>query len=402
MKRILIWSPNYAPELTGIPPLVTDLATWLAKRGHQVDVVTAMPNYPERRIHPDYRGALWKSETIDGVDVHRSWLRVRPEESFRDKALYELSFATASLPLALRRLARTDVLVCVVPTLASALAAATIVRALRVAGRGPRLVLWLQDLVLSAAQALDGVGRGARSLLTAAQAAEKAAARASDSVIVCSPGFGRYLSDRGLDERRILMISNWVDTAWITPQWNTNTNGQTTFLYAGNLGYTQGFETLIEAARLVEPTIQLEIVGAGNAARHVRELAAGSENICVRQPVPRSQFPSLLAAADAHIVLQRRISAGANLPSKIGSYLASGRPIVASIELETPAAKLLEATGAAILVPPESPRKLAAAMTRLHEHPELRLDLARKGRSFAVRKLSRETTLARFEQAIIG
>ena len=59
MSRILLWSPNYAPEPTGIPPLVTDAAEWLAERGHRVEVVTAVPNYPERSIHPEYRRSLF-------------------------------------------------------------------------------------------------------------------------------------------------------------------------------------------------------------------------------------------------------------------------------------------------------------------------------------------------------
>src|SRR5919106_4572263 len=111
--RILIWSPNYAPELTGIPPLVTDAAEWLASRGHAVRVVTAFPNYPSRRIDADYRGAIWRTERRNGIRVERSWLRVRPAEAFIDKVAYELTFASFSLPFALRAGARSDVLVCV-------------------------------------------------------------------------------------------------------------------------------------------------------------------------------------------------------------------------------------------------------------------------------------------------
>ena len=91
MSRILVWSPNYSPELTGIPPLVTDACRWLAVRGHEVEVVTALPNYPQRRIYPAYRRNLWRTEVLDGVRVHRSWIRVRPGESFVDKVLYEAS-----------------------------------------------------------------------------------------------------------------------------------------------------------------------------------------------------------------------------------------------------------------------------------------------------------------------
>src|SRR5436189_4595651 len=139
MSRILLWSPNYAPEPTGVPPLVTDAAEWLVERGHAVDVVTAVPNYPERRIHPEYRRVVWRSETVNGVRVHRSWLRARPERSFADKALYELTISTFALPNAARFARRADVIICVVPSLLAAASAAALARVLR-----KRLVLWVQ------------------------------------------------------------------------------------------------------------------------------------------------------------------------------------------------------------------------------------------------------------------
>src|SRR5947207_12499168 len=116
MSHLLLWSPNYAPEPTGIPPLVTDAAEFFVARGHHVNVVTAVPNYPERTIHRDYRGVLWRSETRKGVNVHRSWLRARQERTLLDKALYEATISTFALPNALRFAPRADVILCVVPT----------------------------------------------------------------------------------------------------------------------------------------------------------------------------------------------------------------------------------------------------------------------------------------------
>jgi colanic acid biosynthesis glycosyl transferase WcaI len=397
-RRIVVWSPNYAPELTGIPPLVTDACEWLAARGHDVEVVTAFPNYPERRIHDGYRGRLWRSERLAGVAVNRSWLRVRPEERFRDKVLYELSFAAGSAPVAARRLREADVLVCVVPSLLAAAAAARLVR------RHPetRLVLWVQDLVLQGALALEDVRAVERRLLAAAHRLETKTFRAADRIVVCSPGFRDYLTRAGLDERRIATVYNWVDTERIAPAPRLPHPGWTRFLYAGNLGYSQGFETLVDAADRAGARIELDIVGDGNAARHVRELAAATDNVTVSPPVPRAEFPGLLASADVHIVVQRAISAGANLPSKIASYLASGRPVLAAIGLDSPAAELLRASGGALLVPPESPDELAEAMRRLHERPELRAELARCGRDFAVRHLGKEAALERLEGELLG
>jgi hypothetical protein len=160
--RILLWSPNYAPEPTGIPPLVTDAAEWLVQEGHHVEVVTAVPNYPERRIRPEYSRAFSRTEMHIGVVVHRSWLRARPERTFVDKALYELTISTCALPNAIRAACRADVIVCVVPTLLAATYAASLSRIL-----SKRLVLWMQDLVLSAAQAVTLSAAATRATIPA-------------------------------------------------------------------------------------------------------------------------------------------------------------------------------------------------------------------------------------------
>jgi putative colanic acid biosynthesis glycosyltransferase WcaI len=395
-RRILLWSPNYAPEPNGIPPLATDAAEWLVERGHSVDVVTAVPNYPERRIHPDYRGVFFRSETVNGVRVHRSWLRARPERSFADKALYELTISTFALPNASRLARRADVIVCVVPTLLAATYAACLARTLN-----KRLVLWVQDLVLSAAASV-GVGPAASRVLSATQRLEQIAVRAADTVVVCSSGFRDYLVEGGADPRRIVAIHNWANVDEIAPSARTVNGWPVRFLYAGNLGYTQGFETLFDAARIGGDSIAVEIVGAGNASESVRSLSASVPNVTVRAPVERRVYPDLLASADVQLVLQRRISAGANLPSKIATSMASGRPLLASIESGTPAADLLRASRGALLVEPESPPLLADGMRRLAADPDLRAQLGANARAYAERHLAKRPALARLEAAIVG
>lgn len=101
-------------------------------------------------------------------------------------------------------------------------------------------------------------------------------------------------------------------------------------------------------------------------------------------------------------MLQRRVGAGANLPSKIGPYLASGRPVVASIDPTTPAAAFLEESGGALIVPPEDPAALAQALGRLHADRELRNDLAQRGRAYAVHALGRDAALPRLEREFLG
>ena len=75
--RILIYSYNYYPEPIGIAPLMTELAEGLVRRGHEVRVVTGMPNYPERRIYQGYRNKLYLTEERNGVIIQRSYIWVR-------------------------------------------------------------------------------------------------------------------------------------------------------------------------------------------------------------------------------------------------------------------------------------------------------------------------------------
>ncbi|MFL5955200.1 MAG: glycosyltransferase family 4 protein [Gaiellaceae bacterium] len=400
MSRIVIWSPNYAPELTGIPPLVTDAAEWLARQ-HRVDVVTALPNYPQRRIFPAYRGSAWRVERRGGVDVARSWLWVRPGERFLDKALYELSFTTLSLPNLVRRL-RADTLVVVVPALSAAYVASLLVRARALLPGSIRLVAWVQDLVLSAALSLGGVGGAQRLILEATRSLEQAAFRAADAVVVCSPGFREYALQHGVDPNRVHVVLNWVDLEWIVPRITPQESGITRFLYAGNIGYTQDFDSLVAAASDLGNDVHVRLVGDGNAAEHVRTLVRDLDNITLSGPVPRDEYPALLTATDVHLVLQRRVSAGANFPSKIATALASGRPVLAAIDSTTPAAALLDESGGALIVAPESPSDLADAMRRLRDDPGLRAELGRRGRDYAERSLGRRERLQDLERIVLG
>ena len=384
LSRILVWSPNYAPELIGIAPLATDLSRWLASRGHEVHVVTAFPNYPERRIHKGYERRFRETELDDNVSVHRFWLRVRPRESLIDKGLYEASFAAFSAPRALELLRRADVALCVIPTLLTAGAGALAARFTK-----SRSVLWIQDLVLDAAHAIGPAGKARAAALNAFRSVESLALRNADRVISASPGFVPYLQGRGADPSRIDVIPNWVDVNEFAALPEPPASRGVRFVYAGNIGYTQGFETLFRAADIAVDDIDVVVVGDGNTAKAVRH-RSGDSRVQVRPLVARSRYPQVLASAHALIVLQRKEAANVNLPSKIATYLASGRPIVASIAPDSPAAAMLESSGGAIVVPPEDPVALAGAMTRLRDDAALRVELGGYGRAYALQHLAKE------------
>jgi colanic acid biosynthesis glycosyl transferase WcaI len=397
--RIVFWSPNYAPEWSGIPPLITDACDALAAHGHEVAVVCALPNYPERRIYDGYRGRVWVRESRGDVCLTRTWLRVKPAESAADKVLYELSFAATSTPPAVWLSTAADVIVCVVPTVGTAMLASLMRALARPTRRGPKVAIWFQDLVGRAALSVGGSGVIRSISSSVASRAEIVAARLADRVIVCSPGFKEILSRSGIPEEKISVVLNWVNTDEIAAVPEPPVNRRLEVLYAGNFGYTQGFSTLAKAISRVED-IRVRLVGAGNALGEVQRLVSESDGrMILSKPVPRGQLSELLANHHAHLVLQRAIASGANLPSKIATYLASGRPIVASMDESTPGARLLAESGAAFCVPPEDPVALADALSRLKVRAT-REQMGVRARRFAVERFDASRLLSELERSI--
>jgi glycosyltransferase involved in cell wall biosynthesis len=209
-----------------------------------------------------------------------------------------------------------------------------------------------------------------------------------------------YLAAAGADVDRIEVIPNWVDLGRFVVAPEPPGAAAVRFLYTGNIGYTQGFETLFEATEIVGDGIEVRVVGGGNFADAARMQAR--DPVTIAPAVARAEYPSLLASAHVLVVLQRRIAANVNLPSKIASYLASGRPIVASIDLDTPAADLLRASGGALLVPAEAPEALAEAMRSLRDDEGMRRRLGSSGRRYAETMFASEPILDRLERAFVG
>jgi glycosyltransferase involved in cell wall biosynthesis len=125
---------------------------------------------------------------------------------------------------------------------------------------------------------------------------EQAAVDAADSVVARSPGFRDYLVVRGADPGRIETVYNRAVFEQIASRPPNANGGPVRFLYAGNPGYRQAFETLVDAARIGGDRVSVEIVRGGNATDMVLRLSTDVPNITVRAPVDRRDYDSELPA----------------------------------------------------------------------------------------------------------
>ena len=403
--KVLVYGLNMAPELTGIGRYTGDMAAWLVEEGHEVEVVTAYPYYPQWKLAPGRPVWRWSRETWKGVAVHRCPLWVPAVPMTRSRILHLLSFALTSAPVALWRAwrLRPDIVFVVEPT-------SFVAPVALVAARLARAQSWLhvQDLEMGAAERLgliDGRNRLGRLLARV----YGRTLRRFDRVTTLSERMRRKLGEYGRPEAAIGLFPNWVDTEKFKPVDATAMRAElglkpddVCVLYAGNLGEKQGVEQLIDVASLLEddPRIRLVICGAGAARPRIEAGAATRPNVQLLEPMPDDRFVELLSAADIHVLPQKAGMTHYVMPSKLGPMLASGKPIVAQAEEGCEIAKELQ--GAARFVTPEDTTALAEALYHVVEDPSVRSELLIGARSHANKKLKRSVVLATAIRAYDG
>lgn len=394
--RILINSAYYWPEPAGSAPYVTDLAEYLQQQGHSVTVLTAFPHYPTWRATS--RGRLAARHTHQGVLIRRRWAYVPSRQSTAQRALYEASFFCLGLS-GLRTSPRPDLVLGTSPILASAYLAAAAGRA-----HGVPYVLIFQDLMGLAAEQ-SGV-RGGHRVAKLLRNAEHRVARGAAAVVIPAEGFRPYFLDGGVKPHVIYRLRNW--TRRVEPQReHTVTRAELGWseeefvcIHGGNLGLKQALDNVVSAAALLDgQSVRIVFAGDGSERqrleRRVRDL--GLRNVSfVLSPSP-GRYEALLATADLALVNQRGSVKDMSLPSKLTSYLAAGRPVLAAVSPNSETGRELQAADAGLIVPPDDPEALAAAVLAARESKPSLAALGANGRRFAQTHFSQAQLLAAFE-----
>ncbi len=402
--RILLYSYNYSPEPIGIAPLMTELAEGLVKRGHKVRVVTAMPNYPERRIHSEYRGKLYKGEVRNGVEIERCYVAVRPKPGLLGRAMLDGSFAVFSFFKAITGW-RPDVILSTSPSLSACVPVA----AAKLVYRCPS-VLSLQDILPEAAVQTGLISN--KLAIKVFEKLEQFAYASATKISVITPSFAQNLKGKGISAGKMTCISNWVDTGVVKPLSKEDNHFRRTHglenkfvvLYSGNIARTQGVRTIIRAALQMQdnPDIQFVIVGEKGQLAELDSLRRelGVYNVKLLPFVDDDAFPDMLAAADVSLIMQKHNVVGFNMPSKTQKIMASGRPIIASVPLHGSAAEAVLQSGSGVVVEPESPTELTKAIQTLYDNPGKVEDLGKRGRQFAIENYSFTQALNAYEQLL--
>lgn len=375
----------YVPEIGAPSARISELCREWVGQGHEVTVVTGFPNHPTGIIPPEYRGAVFRRESIDGITVLRNWLYATPNEGFVRKTLSHLSFMVSSLILSTPRLRGQDVIVVSSPAFFAVISAWIISRIWRVP-----FLFEVRDLWPGVFIEL-GVLKS-RLLIRVLEGIEMGLYRAAARVVVVTHAFRKILIDRGLPPASVVTITNGVDLQSFSPgRASTDIRrlhgleGRFIVLYIGAHGISQALGSVLDAAQRLtaHEGIAFVFVGEGAEKKMLREKAAtlGLQQVHFFPGQPKDQMASWYAAADAVLVPLRNIPLFETfIPSKMFEIMASGRPIIGSVRGE--ARTILERSEGALLVDPEDDAGIAEAVLRLQQDSSLGRRLGEAGRRF--------------------
>lgn len=403
--RVLILSHYYAPELGAPQTRLHETAVGLQALGHEVTVLTGPPHYPTGSTRPGYSPWRVQREVLGDVRVVRVPVLVRPNRGLVDRSIDQLSFSVTAA-VAEPVVGRNDVVVVDSPPLSLGLTAC-VYRTLygrpylfHVADPWPDYPIQMGALRNSA-------------LIRLARSIEAASYRHASLITTVSPGHVRRLSAHREARGKVRLLLNGVDVRRFQPDrqpaearaslgWP---EAPLTLVYAGSVGLAQDLDTLIEAvAPLDEAGFMVHIVGEGfDRDRLANEVAQrGLRHIRFAEAVTRDAVPTVLAAADALLVLLRPGSLNQHsLPTKLVEGLAAGRPLIVSADGDV--AEVVSAAGAGITAPAGDAIALRRAIEGIR-HVD-RAGMGRRARILAETEFDRERTvriLGGYLEEIVG
>jgi colanic acid biosynthesis glycosyl transferase WcaI len=389
VKKWLILTQYYAPEI-GAPQIrLRSLARELKNRGFEIEILTAMPNYPAGKIFPNYKGRWKHHEMIDGLKVQRRWIYAATGKSAFGRLANYLSFTFTAL-LASLFAPKPDVLFIEGQPLSLGMVGILLKRL-----RGVPYIFNVPDLQIDVARQLGFMKN--KRFLDAALKLELAIIQNSLSVSTVTNQFIEYFVNRGLPRSQVSFLPNGADADFLVPQspdsellgrWKLH--GKKVFLYVGTHAYYHGLDTLIHAAAVLRDhdEIAFLLVGDGPERQRLIQLAKelGLQNVVFGES-PYEEMARLYSIAYASVATLRKMEVAKSMRlSKVFPSMSCGVPTIYAGVGE--AANLIVEHRCGVVVEPEQPELLANAISELANNPNLRDEMGRAGRDLIEREFS--------------
>jgi putative colanic acid biosynthesis glycosyltransferase WcaI len=364
--RILVVCPHFEPDVAPTGVVMSEIVHRFVDAGHELEIVTSLPWYESHAIERGWRGRPVRREKTDWGRITRVHPFPTDKRNIPARAAAFAGFTVLVATYSLFQRRRPDVVLAMSPPLTLGLAGWVAARARRVP-----FVFNVQDIFPDVAVEVGAVSNP--RLIRVLRALERLTYRRADAVTVLSDDLRENVEEKlaGRGGTYVRVIPNFVDSDRITPGPRRNgyrdefgLGDRTVVMYAGNLGFSQPLELMVDAARALQHREDLVFVinGGGSARPGLEQSAEGLANLVFVDLQPVDRLPEVLAAADVHVIALRAGLGRSSVPSKLYSILAAGRAVLASVDDGTEVVRVLDASGAGRSVPPEDSAAFTAAI----------------------------------------
>ncbi len=395
--RILIVTQYFWPENFRI----NDLSIALTERGHEVVVLTGKPNYPQGKFYKNYSFFSNRTEVWKNIKIYRSPIIPRGKAGRLRLLLNYFSFAFFNSIRGLSIKGNFDKILVYEPSPITVGLPAIVMKW----RKNAPIYFWVQDLWPQSVTAAGGMNN--KTVITLLDKLTRWIYKKSDKVLIQSEGFRDIIKEQGVKNDDIEFYPNSVEGLFSVTMPKPDTLSKLPkgfkIMFAGNIGESQDFETIVEAAKIVALTnrdIQWIILGNGRKYHYVESKIKEyglNDNFHLLGSHPVESMPDFFACADCLLVsLKRDYIFSLTIPSKIQSYLACGKPILASLDGE--GGRIVNEAKAGLIVEAENPDKLAMKALEFFDLAEgERKQMGNNGRKYFEENFERELLVSRLE-----
>ena len=336
--KILICTNHFYPETFR----VNDVAWHLQKQGHEVMVLTAIPDYPQGHYYKGYGIFKKRKETINGVKVYRAFIVPRGKGGKFRLVLNYLSYTISSIIMTFFLCLRNRFDAVFVHETSPVMIGIPSVIAKKM--QKIPLCFWVLDLWPESLSAAGGIHN--KTVLSFFNKITCWIYRHSDKILISSNGFRDSILEKGDFEKKIEYFPNWGEDLYLRASKVANNSSTCELpdgfriMFAGNIGEAQNFEKVMEVVcGLSTDEVKWILIGDGRKRewieRYIEEHSL-EKRVFLLGNHPITEMPEYFAQADMMFLsLKSNEIFNLTVPAKLQAYMASGKPILAMIDGET-------------------------------------------------------------------
>jgi glycosyltransferase involved in cell wall biosynthesis len=400
--KILYISQYFFPEIGATTNRVLANVRYLAGKGHDVTVLTEMPNHPRGIIFAGYKNKLFMKEMIENFSVLRVWVYTNPKKNFLTRLLFYFSFMHLGFIYAIITWKKYDLVYVTSPPLFAGVIGLWIKKLLP----HTKFVFEVRDLWPDAAIEMGELNN--KALIKLSYFLEKSFYRNADHIIAVTESFKKMIVKKGYDSKKVSVVRNGSDLIFkivnVPVELSQKYNSESNFIiaYAGNLGIAQNLLTVLKTAeKFINENVIFLIIGTGPQEKLLKDYALDHDinNVSFIGELPKEEVSKYFSLADCGLIPLKDISVfERTIPSKLFDYMSASLPILLGVKGE--ANDILLDSRAGIAYYPDDPDDLKDKILFLKSNPHILADFRANGRKFVEKHFDRNKLAAELENII--